>query len=174
MAKELVPIRVRIGLRTGGHADYPNWSQVLHPENQRPGKDGGGWHYDKCGHTKFDADSPVGTQYGMLLVSSKFADAAVSTFPDRVSIMTEVEAEDFYNNKAYAHIADVKRNMEVLNGLKVEYDLRRIVALDTAVIEAQIARAIDPDNVEPGIQRNDEKTWVGFKAKRDISIKAKL
>lgn len=158
---ELVGIKVKILLKEDGKAQYPDWSQISFRQanpNYKIGKFGG-WHYDKCGHTKYSPDSPLGVQYGMLLVEEAFADEAATLFPDLVIKMTAAEAEDFWNNKAYAHLSDNKYDMEVLQGLKTEYDMRVILGQDTTNIKTKITKAIDPSDAEPGIQQDRYKTF---------------
>jgi len=158
---ELVGIKVKILLKNDGKAQYPDWSQTSFRQvnpNYKIGKFGG-WHYDKCGHTKYDIDSPLGVQYGMLLVEQAFADEAVSFFPGLVTKLTAAEAEAFWNNKAYAHMPDNKHNMDILNGLKLEYEMKVILSQDTTNIKAKIAKAIDPSDVEPGIVQDRHKTF---------------
>jgi hypothetical protein len=156
---DLVGIKVKITLKDDGKAQYPDWSQTSFRQanpNYKIGKFGG-WHYDKCGHTKSDVGSPLGVQYGMLLVEQAFADEAVTVFPNLVTKMTAAEVEDFWNNKAYAHLPENKHNMDVLNGLKLEYDMKVILNQDTASIKAKIAKALDPVDVEPGVSQDRNK-----------------
>ena len=158
---ELVGIKVKILLKDDGKAQYPNWSQTSFRQanpNYKIGKFGG-WHYDKCGHTKYDVDSPLGMQYGLLLVEQAFADEAVSLFPDLVTKLTAIETEAFWNNKAYAHISENRYNMDILNGLKAEYDIKTILGQDTTNIKAKMAKAIDPSDAEPGISQDRHKTF---------------
>ena len=61
--------------------------------------------YDKVsGHQEETADSPRGQQWGLLLVPDAFAQQAVTRFPAECSILTEAEAEAFYETKAVAHL----------------------------------------------------------------------
>lgn len=148
-------------MKEDGKAQYPDWSQTSFRQanpNYKIGKFGG-WHYDKCGHTKYSIDSPLGVQYGMLLVEEGFADEAITLFPDLVTKLTALEAEDFWNNKAYAHLPDNKHDMDVLNGLKMEYDMKVILGQDTTNIQTKLAKAIDPTDAEPGIQEDRYKTF---------------
>lgn len=169
---ELVPIKVTIGLRKDGNADYPdfgllgivilselNWSVYVDQQ-------GSGWLYSCCGHKEVEPGSPFGQQFGMLLVPATFAAEAAAMYPTIVEILSEVEAETFYDD-------DVAKN----------YDEE---ILDLAIIEAITARdkvtpslgprtshqekAMDKDDPTPGIRPNWRKTFVQFKAKTGITI----
>jgi hypothetical protein len=86
---ELVPIKIKIGLRANGHADHPLWTllPMITKEEDEKQYMPHGWMYDKsCGHTESrmdgDAwDSSVGMQWGCLLVTKAFAEEAIKTFP---------------------------------------------------------------------------------------------
>ncbi len=148
-------------MKEDGKALYPDWSQTSFRQanpNYKIGKFGG-WHYDKCGHTKYDIDSPLGVQYGMLLVEEAFADEAAVLFPDLVTKLTAAETEDFWNNKAYAHLQDNVYDINVLNGLNVEYDMKVVLGQDTTNIKTKLAKAIDPSDAEPGIIQNRSKVF---------------
>lgn len=169
---ELVGIKVKITLKENGHAQYPDWSQTSFRQANPNYKIGrfGGWHYDKCGHTKYSIDSPLGVQYGMLLVEQAFADEAVTLFPDLVTKLTAAETEIFWNNKVYAHMPDKKYDMEILNGLKVEYDIKVILNQDTADIKTKMAKAIDPTDAEPGVSQDRWKTFSTAMLDADITV----
>jgi hypothetical protein len=130
----------------------------------------GGLHYDKTDAKEDTVDSPYGIRWAMKLVDKEFAIQAIAEFPDEVSEMTEVEAEDFWNNKAYAHVSAQKRQPGILESLKAELDLRTELSLDTTAIRATIAKALDENDPEPGVVKNDNKTWADMKAKAAITI----
>jgi hypothetical protein len=88
--RELVAIKVRIGLKPNGHAEYPNFNELgsVRKENMDwaiyVDQFGIGWQYDKTsGHKEHSEDSPAGMQWGMLLVPTDFAREAVEMFPER-------------------------------------------------------------------------------------------
>ena len=178
---ELVPIKVKIGLRANGHADHPQWTllPMIANESQEKQYMPHGWMYDKnSGHAESRKDgdqwdSPVGMQWGCLLVTQQFADQAVATFPSLITEITEAEFEDFYNNKVVGHMAENNYNVDVLDGLKLEHDLKVINGEDTANVKLRIAKAIDPIDSAPGITKNDNKLWTNRKGKLDVTIKAK-
>jgi hypothetical protein len=171
---DLVPIKVKIGLNSKGHAGYPNFNLVS--SSVRKGMDwaeyvdahGTGWHYDKTsGHKDHTLDSPYGQQWGMILVPKDFADEVVALFPSDCTKLTELEAEDFYDNKAHKHEPEFKVDEE---SLKI-YDVKEKFKISlTPEEETKKSKALDPDDDEPGITRNKNKTWQLHKASKNITI----
>jgi len=170
MAKELIPIRVRIGIKPNGHADYPNFNSIS--SGIRQGLDwshyvdiyGLAWHYDKTsGHKENTIDSPLGQQWGVLIVPPDFAEAAISQFPDRVTKLTEAELGDFYDNKAHVREPDEVIDEKVLSGIQAKQDLG-------LPLTTQQTAVLDPEDDTPGIVRNKKKTWAEFKTLVDVSI----
>ncbi len=165
MADELllirVPLKVKIGLRPNGHADHPDWQQLPLAANDDPaGHMGDGWHYDKTsGHKEATADSPVGMQWGLILVTRQFAEEALDTFPDKIEELTEVEAKDFWETKVTAHVPKNRINTEYLVGLKAQYDLLKVTKQSISTIDAQIRAAVDPENSTIGVCKNRMKNW---------------
>ena len=103
-------------------------------------------------------------QWGMLLVSKDFADAAVAMFPALITIMTRAECQSFWDTKAYAHMADEDFNLEILQGLKVYRDLLKdLKKADTApevlAVDTNIVKALDPLNTYPGVKKNFLRRW---------------
>ena len=175
MATSVVPLKVKIGLRPNGHADHPDWTKLplaqTGPGNSVQNaaahmKFLGSWKYDKTsGHADDTPDSPVGEQWGMIFVTEQFA-AEAEADPEIGSLvlrMTEAEAIDFWDNKAHAYLDEYRRDVDLLNGLKTEHDLLILAggasAARIAVLKDKIRRALDPDDPEPGLRRNLEKTW---------------
>lgn len=169
----LVPIKVKIGLSNNGSADYPNFN--LLPSVQSSGLDwskyidvrGSGWLYDTIGHKEEDTDSPRGMQWGMILVPEQFAIEAVAQFPNEVSVIDEVEAEDFYNNRHAVGQPDEEIDNEVLTGIKLKKDLG-------LALTQQQQNALDPNKPERGIRKNETKTYAGLKAKRGFQVKPNI
>lgn len=167
---DVVPIRVKIGLRPNGHADHPAWEQLptiaaavaLINRPTREQIDGvikphvlGGWHYDKTsGHDQETADSPRGQQWGMLLVSRLFATEALATFPTLVTELTKTQAIAFYNQRTTIGLSDEREQTEILTALKARRDLMVAVGLSTAALDARILKALDPTDTEPGVAAN--------------------
>ena len=177
---ELVPIKVKIGLRANGHADHPLWTLLPMITKEKDAKQymPHGWVYDKsCGHAESRMegnawDSPIGMQWGCLLVTEAFAAEAIVTFPTLITEITEVEFEDFYNNKSRVHMTEYNYNSQLLEGLKLEYDLKVINNENVVAIKQRIAKAIDPNDSAPGILKNKDKLWVDKKASIDVTIKS--
>lgn len=167
-----VPIKVSIGLRPNGHADHPDWSRLglADPDSHMVMK----WAYDKVsGHQDDTPDSPYGQQFGMLVVTPEFAQAALLAFPDIVTLMTEIEARDFYENRCTVHLPANLVNAEYLMGLKTQRDLMvdtNARPQDLQTLDAQIARAIDPLDPMDGVRKIKDKTWADMKAARGIAI----
>jgi len=168
--RELVPIKVKIGLRPNGHADYPDFNSMTCVRDS--GMDwskyidvkGLGWHYDKkCGHKEEETDSPYGMQWGVLIVNKEFADEALSTFPSIISKLTEAELEDFYDNRAHAHEQDEEIDTNILQGIKMKQE----IGLELTV---QQQNALDPNHEAKGIRKNKNKKWSDFKGLKGIKI----
>ena len=183
----VVPLLVVIGIRVGPggrrEADHPNWALVLlPPPADRLSGDGtqredftlGSWHYDKCcGHDTVPPDSPLNTQRGVRLVTPEFAANALVVFPATMSILTEAQWEAFYDNHVRGHMPENRVNIEALNALKVELDLRTALASPApvlAALRAKIAKALDPDDAEPGIRADPLRRWASFKTAQSIVI----
>ena len=177
MSREGVAIKVKIGLKPNGRgdmwADYPDWDKLplaateTHQSHQIVK-----WKYDKCcGHREGSVDSPLGMQWGMMVVTQQFADEAVAMFPDKVTVMTEAEAEDFWDNKAHAHMPENKVDSEVLGNLNTELQLRKALNQDTTALEAKIVKALDPKDKEAGVSEQKEKLYANAKANLGFAIK---
>ena len=175
--KELVPIKISIGLKSTGAAAgqhlYPdfgalevvrasglNWSRYIDVY-------GTGWHYcRKSGHSDDDPGiaSPAGHQHGMLLVPKEFADQAASAFAE-VEKMTEVEAKSFYETRCMIGAVETFENADVLMAMAAK---RQLGVEETD----QDRRALDPDDPTPGIVKNERATWTGFKKAAKVKIVA--
>ena len=180
MSREGVAIKVKIGLKPNGKGDmwhdYPDWDKLpLVATETAQSHQIVKWKYDKCcGHQEDSVDSPQGTQFGMMVVTQQFADEALAMYPDKVTIMTEAEAEDFWDNKAHAHLPENKVDTNALSDLNVELQLRKTLNQDTTALEAKIIKALDPTDKEVGISEQKEKTFVKAKANIGFSIKKQL
>jgi len=180
MAKqELVPIKVKIGLKDNGHADYPNWG-LLPLAASGMGDQGrrdvaaksmsSSWKYDnRYGHTEEGPDSPVGMQWGMLFVTKQFAKEALAMWPDLITEMTEAEAETFWNERYAVDMPDMKADEKTLVTLKNELILRKEAGLDTTDVINRIKKAVDPDDYALGVRRHKLKKFT--KAKDTLNVK---
>ena len=169
--RELVAIKVRIGLKPNGHAEYPNFNELgsVRKENMDwaiyVDQFGIGWQYDKTsGHKEHSEDSPAGMQWGMLLVPTDFAREAVEMFPDKVQITGEVEFEDFYDNKAHGHEPDEIVDERVLEGIRAKKE----VGIGLSPMQV---RALDVEDDEvAGIKRNRTKKWGEAKGRFGVKV----
>jgi len=168
---DMIPIKIKVTKGADGRFVYPKFKQTLKYFKDNPDYKGESLYYDKVYDCKVESlDSPIGMRWCMKLVPVEFAQQAVAAFPDTVSIMTDVEAEDFYNNRAVKHLSDKNYNLIVLDGLQKELELKTALNLDTTDLKVEIAKAIDPEDETPGVTINKEKTWTGMKTLRGINI----
>lgn len=167
---DLVPIKIKIGSLPNGYAKYPNFNQLQVVIDS--GMDwsvyvdveGTKWHYDKtCGHKEYSQDSPLGTQWGVLMIPAAFASQAIAMFPEDVSEITAVECADFYDNKAHDHEPDEILDSTVLEGIKAKQDLG--LELTTTQLDA-----LDPENDRKGIRRNKNKTCIEFLQNSNVNL----
>lgn len=183
--KNLVPIKVKIGLHTAyntdsggnhspGQAKYPDFNSMKTVKDS--GLDwsiyvdvmGLQWHYDKkCGHKEEDNTSPAGMQWGMLIVPKEFADQAINTFPDEISKLTEVELEVFYDKRAHAHESVNKVNTEALEEFDVQIRAGKTLSVED---KTRHAKAMNPNDDTPGITKNKKKKWQDFKELVGVEI----
>jgi len=163
----LVPIKIRIGLKHDGSCEYPQFNTLTSLGGQKWEKYidlHGGWFYDKvAGHADDDLESPHGLWYGVILVEGAIAAEAVDKFPERVEILTEVEFEKFYNERVAVDLPEEDIDTEVLNGIKLKKDLGIRLTLSQE-------SAIDPSTETRGVRVNHKKTWKQLKAKSKIEI----
>jgi len=185
MARTLTGLRVKIGLKSNRQADYPDFGSL--PVVQASGGDwsfyvdreGEGWHYDQTsGHSEDTPGSPVGQQFGLLIIPEQFAIEAVAAFPTVCTRLTETQTEAFYDNRAHVREADNRQDDNALLSLRQELELLKELAAAgddvTArrnALRAKLRAAIDPDREEPGIHRNKLKTWIRRKAAHGIVFK---
>lgn len=179
MSREGVAIKVKIGLRANGHADHPNWGLLpmvqggITPESQQIVK----WKYDKTsGHDSDNGgDSPVGIQWGMMIVTKQFADEAIALFPvGNIVKLTEAEAKTFWEDKAHNHVPENKADNKILSDLITELQLHTAVGSPVPVITAlknKIKNAIDPAHNESGIKKNRTKKFTDAKVELGFTIK---
>lgn len=170
--QNLVPIKVKIGLRPNGHADHPDWYKLPLAKDVDPATQmSTSWKYDNLyGHQEEGPDSPIGMQWGMLFVTPLFAQQAKQVFPDLVFEMTEAEAQDFWENKYAVDLLENNANIGVLQALQIELDLKTKLDIDTTVLKAKIAKALDPNDKEIGLRKNSLKKWIDAKVLLGINI----
>lgn len=192
MPREVVAIKVLIGLRPNGHADHPNWHQL--PMAQAVGTTSMrddeilearqavinqhihvGWKYDKTsGHQDDSAESPFGQQFGMLMASEQFASEAKTLFPTLIERMDETGVRDFWENKAHAHLPKNNLDNDALLGLQAERALkveRKATLVELAEVDARIDDALDPLSPTPGVRKNHNKLWADAKVRVGVTVK---
>ncbi len=172
---ELVPLKVKIGLKNvNGKKDhgFPDFNQLL--AGVRDDMDWsyfvdkfGGWHYDQLsGHADNDPDdgSPQGQWNGMLLVPADFAQAAVNAFPTQCVILTEVEAQAFYDDRAHKRDPAIREDTTILQAIAA----KRALSIPE---DQEDLDALDPDHPSPGRRRNKRKAWSDYKSVEGLTIK---
>ncbi len=172
--KDLIAIKVKIGIDNEGRAKYPEFNQI--DILIRQGLDwskyidvyGLGWQYDKTsGHKEDSTESPFGQQWGVLIVPEDFAQDAISRFPNEVTQIDETELENFYDNKAHVHEPDEKIDSKILEGIKLKQDLGQGLTADQT-------KALDPTDPTPGITKNNKKKWSDYKSIVGVNIPVKV
>ncbi len=167
---EYKAIKVLIGTNTSGGALYPDFNILASVKDS--GMDwshfvdrrGTGWHYDKCCAHAFDAPgSPIGVQFGMLLVPKEFHDDALANFPAFVTPMDEAAVKEFYDVHAHAHESEENVNERVINGITAKQN----AGID---LTASDMKALDASDPTPGIHKNLNRYWEDHKVLRSIVI----
>ncbi len=132
----------------------------------------GGQHIDKKSKMKEADDvTPMGLQHCMYAVPAKFALAAVNMFPEEVSILSEVDAAAFYDDRAHAHEDENRMDENKINYIRAKYGVEgNIFSADTKDWDAEDLKALDPEDITPGIVKNVNKKFAGFKASKDINV----
>ena len=169
---ELIPLKVKIGLRPNGHADHPDWSRLPLALADDPARHMfHGWQYDKTsGHAESTPDSPIGVQFGVVLVTAQFAREALTTFPALIEVLTEAQLETFWDDKARGHMPADRVDLEALDALNLERQLRVGIGQPAAALNARIARALDPDDPQPGKRKDHLRRWADAKVRLDVTI----
>lgn len=167
---ELVPLRVSIGLKSGGGHAFPDFNTLATVKTS--GMDwsyyvdqtGLGWQYDQCcGHDRDTVASPVGTWIGVLLVPLAFATEAIVGFPAECSRLSEADLSTFWDEHLASQEADTIDDERVLQAIAS----KRTAGLpETASDRA----ALDPASPVSGIRENHRKTWMRFKAHTGTTI----
>ena len=71
--------------------------------------------------------------------------------------------EDFYDNKAHVYEPDEVLDKDILDGIKAKQ------ALQIPSTKSQ-NKALDPNDLTPGIRKNNKKKWSDFKALTNTEI----
>lgn len=168
--RNLVPIKITIGIKPDGFALYPDFNTLA--SVQATGMDwsryvdvhGLGWQYDSCcGHKTETADSPFGQQFGILIVPKVFADEAIVAFSDVVVQQTENQLEGFYDT----HVAGDQPEQEIDNDILTSIKLHRDLGLPD---EPWMVQALNPNTDDRGIRKNKRKHWSDYKVMVGVRI----
>ena len=182
----VVPIKVNIGLRPNGHADHPDWTRLplagsgnkQEREAQVTTHSLGSWHYDQlAGHEEDAPDSPIGMQWGMRFVSPQFASEAETMFPALVTRMTRAECADFWDNRARLKQVDEDQDIEILQGLQARRALMVLTFASAVMLDqlnVRIAKALDPDDDEPGVRKNTMRRFANARSKLGVIFDASV
>lgn len=184
---EVVALKVRVRRGDDGQFNYPNFGllPVVQAAGQRwqeyIDQQGAGWHYDAVSTMDDDdSDSPKNIMWAVALVPLVFAQQAVAGFSNRCSILTEDDASQFYNQRARRDEPDEIVNDRVMAAFTSQITLLEKLDPATPVgnttagarltaLKTKLANALDPDNTEPGVRRNNRKNWARFKARRGFT-----
>ncbi len=178
MSRNLVPIKVKIGIKDNGNAKYPNFNALQEVQNKNMDWSkyvdvhGLGWMYDCCGHKEEQMDgdewdSPFGQQWGVLVVTKEFADEAITRFPNECEKLDETRLEAFYNSRHARDFPEENINEEALKVYEVK-ERNKIIL--TSEEETRKAKALDPNDSEPGIVKNPRKKWANYKSHVGVEI----
>lgn len=159
---QLVPIKVKV-FKTKDGLKYPDFSILKSVDANNSNNITRGIHGEQI---KTDENY----KYAIKFCIPEFADEAIKMFPDRVTKMTDEEAKNFWENNVKSEEPEKIYNNDVLSNLKIERDLLVSTNKDTTEIDAKITKALNPDDDEPGIISNKEKSWDLKKIKDNIEI----
>lgn len=169
MADNLAALRVKIGTRSSGQADHPDFNLLA--VVQASGMDwskyidvyGRGWHYASVGHREAADDSPVGEQWAMLLVPEAFAVQALAAFPGLCTRLTASEAAVFYDGKVADRFEEEEIDETILAKIKAKQDLG--IALSRAD-----KRALDKRDPTRGVRENRRKRFATYKVDVNVNV----
>ena len=180
-------LKVKIGLKDNGHADYPDFNTLSCVQSAGIdwsyyiGRYGLGWMYDaKYGHHEEGADSPVGQQWGVIVTTSDFVTQAVAAFSDTCTEITEADLQEFVDERVTIYLPAEEVNEEEISKLSHQLDLMDKMEkrgklsnknrARLSQLEARIDAALDPDDDTPGIRKARRKRWVDIKATENATI----
>lgn len=181
---ELVPLKIKTtkwtehtkdnsGDHYPGEIRYPDFNQISADKRQHMDwsqfiANFGEMVTDRVsGHDQEDAESPRGVWWIMCLVPEDFALEAESLFPQLVEIVSQADAQTFYETRATINEPDEKVDVEVLQAIKLKQDLNiPLTATDND--------AINPDKETPGVVKNKRKKMADYIATKGITIKDRV
>lgn len=192
MERDLVAIKVTVGIRSNGHADHPNFNHLPVLQDMKAAGQEMDWahyvsvhglsnHYDKiCGHAVHapdvdpKLDSPAGTQWCVFVIPKEFADQAVAFDPSILYMLTPAELALHEDGKlpqrifklTEAELEDFYDNRAHAHEPDETMDEVVVSRIEAKAIEDRTPaelRALDPDDPAPGVRKNVRKTWALYK-----------
>lgn len=130
-------------------------------------QDGTGWMHNR------QENLGTGHAFGeaVALVPEDFANAADGVV-DSCVVLTEAQAKTFCDTKHFAGLETEARDNDVLTALNSERALLVATSQSTTAIDAKIAKALDPDDPEPGVRKVKRPTsFDDLKARKGIVVK---
>jgi len=176
---DLVPIKVKIEHgELKGHK-FPEFNNL--PVQARKFMDwshyidayGTGWHYSEEG---FDEGRAPEYWYACTCVPEDFAVAAADKFSGQVTIITETEFEEFYDNEAMVNQDTEFLDTNALQGLTARIQLEESSAPTVEPSEDILElrrKMLDPDDPKQGIRKNPKKKWKDCKKHSNFGIHKK-
>ena len=175
MKTNLVPIKVILGRRPSGEADWPDFNAIdstirdNQPWSKYIDSKGTGWVYDKVENLGTGADNGI----ACTLVPEDFANAAVQLFPAVVSIIDEATFNTFYDQRAMVKMPTEFLDTDVLQGITARKQLEDlgVAPAPSAEIIAARQKCLDPNEQNyRGIRKNLRKKWVDAKIDLNVTI----
>jgi len=186
----LMALKVKIGLTPSGSAAYPDFGSLecVKASGQDwahyVDREGHGWAYDKCGHKEHSDHSPVGMQWGLLIVPEEFAMEAERKFPETCDALTESETQAFWEEHCQGHAPDATRDANSLTAIKAEIQLIQVLIehetddAEKSKLRSRLSEvlshaknAVDPHHEVAGVKHNPRKKWCDYKAHTNLDFK---
>lgn len=173
--KKLVPIRIVLSSKEALDGTmpirYPNFNQLsLEVRGNMDwcffvDRRGYGMHYSRYTSESRQPDCC------WTLVPRDFAEAAAKTFAE-VTIRTEEEWEDFFDNNCKLHDPVDHLDIEVLQGIAARMQLEKmgVGPAPSKDLQERRHKCLDPDCDSPGVTHNCRKTWAQAKIRDQIEI----
>ncbi len=163
MAKrDLVPIKVTLGLRKNGQIDWPDFGKIS--TKARLGLEwsrfidqcGIQWHYDRINNIGNGSERDI----ACTLVPEDFAEEAAQMF-ESVEVLTEEEFEKWHDECATCHLETEMLDTEVLQGIlaRIQLEEKGVAPPPSDEIRRLRKEALDPNHLRPGIRRNPQRHW---------------
>lgn len=182
MAKEnLIPLRIKIryGQRPGrpehGYL-YPDFDQVsdVIRKGMRWQKYldtyGSGWIYDglsDVGDTDTYSSDPS-VRFGLVLVPVDFADAALALYPEDCEELTEVQVEEFVDQRAFYNRDIEERDQAAL----LEAQLLQARGRPEDIVK--VNKILDPNDSTPGVRISKLARWAEYSEYKRLVLHSRV